>query len=279
LAAVFTGAAGFDAGEGLDVLAAGFCAGFAGAGLVFWAATVFMTGFAGAVDLPFGEAAAPLAATCFLWTAAPAAAFELEEDFWGGLALDLAAGLGTCLDLGATGLAVVAFEAFAVAFELAAVLAAFFDAGRVLARALGEAMEAVETFAFGALLLAAFWAAVWAAFALAAALAGAALLGAFPAVALAVFEDAFSLAEDIDDEPLGLELEPFEPEPFTGLAAGVFFCAALGEEAAARCLDLDGIPVSRELDFSPLRSRGFGYRKGEKGRAISKRRFCRSRIC
>ena len=120
-----------------------------------------------------------------------------------------------------------------------------------------------------------------AALAPAAVLAEGAAFWALPAVALAVLEDAFSLSEDIEDEPLGLELEPFEPAPALGLAAcGFFFCAALGEEEAeARCLDLDGIPVSRERDFSPLNSRGFGYRKGEKGRAISKRRFCRSRIC
>ena len=43
--------------------------------------------------------------------------------------MDLAADLGTCLDLGATGLAVVAFEVFAAVFDLAAV----FEEEKVLA--------------------------------------------------------------------------------------------------------------------------------------------------
>jgi hypothetical protein len=171
--------------------------------------------------------------------------------------------------LGAKGLAVVAFEVFAAVFDLAAV----FDVEGVFAEGLGELFEAGEILALTALSTAPLEAVFGAAFGLAVA-----FVRALPAVALAVFEDAFSLAEDIDDEPFGLELEAFEPEPATGLAACVFFCAALGEEAA-RCLDLVGIPGSTEINFSPLNSRGFGYRKGEKGRAISKRRFCRSRIC
>lgn len=187
---------------------------------------------------------------------------------WGfeaDLALDLAADLGTCLDLGATGLAVVAFAVFAV-FAGSLSFAAGFDVGRDFAGVLEALAEAADPLVF-----ASFFEAIVALVAFFGAALG--------AVALAVLEDAFSLAEDIECEPLGFELDPFGVVAASGLADRVFFCAALGEEAAARCLDLVGIPVLREIDFSPLNSRGFGYRKGEKGRAISKRRFCRSRIC